>query len=54
MLYVSEIGGLIMTSMLASFPLSNGLGTSLLLSRVKNVVVGNGRTWFPLTPNEDC
>ena len=32
--------------MLASFPLSNGLGTSLLLSRVKNVVVGNGQTWF--------
>ena len=29
--------------MLASFPFSNGLGTSLLLSRVKNLVIGNGR-----------
>ena len=30
--------------MLASFPFSNGLGMSLPLSRVKNLVIGNGRT----------
>ena len=35
-----------MKSLLASFPFSNGLGTSLLLSRAKNLVIGNGRTWF--------
>ena len=33
-----------MKSMLASFPFSNGLGTSLPLSRVKNLVIGSGRT----------
>ena len=33
-----------MKSLLASFPFSNGLGMSLLLSRVKNSVIGNGRT----------
>ena len=33
-----------MKSMLASFPFSNGLGASLPLSRVKNLVIGNGRT----------
>ena len=35
-----------MESMLASFPFSNGLGTSLPLSHVKNLVIGNGRMWF--------
>ena len=34
-----------MKSLLASFPFSNGLGTSLLLSRVKNLLIGNGRTY---------
>ena len=33
-------------SLSASFPFSNGLGTSLQLSRVKNSVIGNGQTWF--------
>ena len=31
---------------LSSFQFLNGLGTSLLLSRVKNLITGNGRTWF--------
>ena len=35
-----------MKTMLASFPFSNGFGTSLPLSRVKNLVIGNERTWF--------
>ena len=35
-----------MKSMLASFPFSYGLGTSLLYSGVRNLVIGNGRTWF--------
>ena len=30
--------------MLASFPFSNGLGMSLLLLRVKNLVIDNGQT----------
>ena len=30
-----------MKSLLASFPFSNGLGTSLLLSRVKNLVMAD-------------
>ena len=33
-------------SLLASFPFSNGLRTSLPLSCVKNSVIANGRTWF--------
>ena len=33
-------------SLLASFQFLSGLGTSLLPSCVKNVVIGNGRTWF--------
>ena len=32
-----------MKSLLALFPFSNGLGMSLLLSCVKNLVIGNGR-----------
>ena len=33
-------------SLLASFQFLSGLGTSLLPSHVKNVVIGNGQTWF--------
>ena len=33
-------------NLLASFPFSNSLELSLLSSHVKNVVIGNGRTWF--------
>ena len=33
-----------MQSLLVSFPFSNGLGTSLRLSRVKNSVIGNAWT----------
>ena len=33
-------------NLVALFPFLNGLGTSLLPSRVKNVVIGNGRRWF--------
>ena len=36
----------LMKSLLASFPFSNGLGTSLQLSRVKNSVIAIGRMWF--------
>ena len=39
--------------MLASFSFSNGLGTSLPLSRVKNLVIGNGEC-DSSTPNKDC
>ena len=35
-----------MKSTLASLPYSNGLGMSLLPSRVNNLVIGNGRMWF--------
>ena len=42
-----------MKSLLALFPFSNGLGMSLPLSHVKNLVIGNGRT-DSSTPNEDC
>ena len=34
--------------MLASFPFSNGLGTSLPLSRVKNLVIGKWTNVIPL------
>ena len=33
-------------SLLPSFPFLSDLGTSLLPSHVKNVVIGNGRMWF--------
>ena len=39
--------------MLASFSFSNDLGTSLPLSCVKNLVIGNGER-DSSTPNEDC
>ena len=35
-----------MKSLLALFPFSSGLGTSLQLSRVKNSLIANGQTWF--------
>ena len=37
-----------MKSLLVSSPFSNGLGTNLLLSCVKNfkIVISNGQTWF--------
>ena len=35
-----------MKGLLALFPFSNGLGTSLLLSCVKNLVIDNGGRWF--------
>ena len=36
----------LMKSLLALFPFPNSLGTSLLLSHVKNLVIGNEGTWF--------
>ena len=35
-----------MKNLLVSFPFLNGLGTSLLLSHVKNLVIGNEGTRF--------
>ena len=43
-----------MKSLFVSFPFSNGLGTSLLLSRVRNLAMLVIDKRDSSTPNKDC